>query len=194
MSRDTYIPAGTSPQHYEAVLRISEALSACRAPEELAKTLADGLSEFLNFDRLYLVILKEHAKEIESLVWGKGPVSFPSLPIEELPIWEIFDSQDVLYVPDWDAEQRFSSVKEWATRAGFKLGSVVGVPLTTPHRRLGTFGIASDRVTSYTGEDVSFLQLIARVVAFAFDDCLNLRRAERAQAELQRQNDRLHCS
>jgi len=191
MSTDTYIPAGSSPQHYEAVLRISETLSACRDPEELANTLAEGLSEFLNFDHLYLVALKEHSKEIESLAWGKGPLPMPSLPVEELPTGETFESQNLLYIPDWNIEQRFSQLKEWATNIGITQGSAICVPLTTPHRRLGTFGITCDRVTSYTGEDIGFLRLIARVVAFAIDDCLNLRRAQRAQAELQRQNHRL---
>jgi formate hydrogenlyase transcriptional activator len=185
------MPMGTNPQRYEAVLRISEAIAACREPEELARTLAEDLGEFLNFDHLLLMVLKENSKEIESLVWGKGQVSMPSLPIEELPTWETFDSQDPLYIPDWNTEQRFPRFKEWATRTGLKLGSIVNVPLTTPHRRLGTFGISSHTVTPYSWEDVSFLQMIGRVVAFAIDDGLNLRRAQNAQAELQRQNERL---
>ena len=190
-STDTYIPTETCPQHYERVLRISEALSTCRDPEELARTLAEGLNEFLNFDHLYLVVLKEHSKEIESLPWGKGPLPMSNLPMEEVPTGEVFESQNLLYIPDWNTEQRFLRFREWARATGVKLGSGICLPLTTPHRRVGTFGIICDRATPYTGEDISFLQLIARVVAFAVDDCLNLRRAQGAQAELQRQNDRL---
>src|SRR5438132_12612533 len=43
-------------------------------------------------------------------------------------------------------------------------------------------------------EDISFLRLIGRVVAFAIDDNFNLRQAEAARAELERQNDRLQQS
>ena len=43
-------------------------------------------------------------------------------------------------------------------------------------------------------EDISFLRLIGRVVAFAIDDNFNVRRAEVAQQELQRQNDLLQRS
>jgi formate hydrogenlyase transcriptional activator len=184
-------PIGTNPQRYEAVLRISEAIAACREPEELARTLADGLGEFLQFDHLYLMVLKENSREIESMVWGKGPLSLPALPVEELPTWEAFNSQHPLNITDWTTEQRFPRAKAWVTQTGVKLASSVAVPLTTPHRRLGTFGITSDTVTSYSEEDVSFLRLIGRVVAFAIDDGLNLRRAQDAQACLQQQNDRL---
>jgi formate hydrogenlyase transcriptional activator len=191
MTTDTNIPAGADQQRYEAVLRISEAIAACREPEELARTLADGLGEFLHFDNLYVMILKENSTEIETMVWGKGTLPLPDLPIEELPTWEAFDSQQPLYIFDWTSEHRFPRVKAWLTQTGVKSASSVTVPLTTPHRRLGTFGICCDTVTPYSEEDVSFLRLIGRVVAFAIDDGLNLRRAQEAQACLQNQNERL---
>jgi formate hydrogenlyase transcriptional activator len=46
-------------------------------------------------------------------------------------------------------------------------------------------------MTPFSDEDIGFLSLIGRVVAFAIDDGLNLRRAHLAQACLQTQNDRL---
>jgi PAS domain-containing protein len=48
--------------------------------------------------------------------------------------------------------------------------------------------------TAYSSEDIGFLRLIGRVVAFAIDDNFNLRQAEAAQRELQRQNERLQRS
>lgn len=185
------MPAGTIPDRYNTVLRISEAIAACRDPEELARTLADHLGEFLQFDHLYLMILKENSREIESMVWGKGPLPLPDLPVEELPSWNAFDNQELLCIPDWNAEQRFSRAKKWMMQAGIKLASSVAVPLTTPHRRVGMFGINSRTATSYSCEDIGFLRLIGRVVAFAIDDGLNLRRAQEAQACLQNQNERL---
>src|SRR5271170_3054337 len=62
----------TSSHRYEAVVRISEAIAACREPEELASTLADEIGDFLHFDHLYFAVLKENSKEIEYLVWGKA--------------------------------------------------------------------------------------------------------------------------
>jgi formate hydrogenlyase transcriptional activator len=168
---------------YEAVLRISEAIAACREPEELATTLASEIGKFLHFDHLYFVVLKENSKEIECLVWGKGQFPLPDLPMEELPWWEAVRSRDPQHTADWDTEERYPRFKDWAKKIG--LGSGLRVPLTTPHRRLGVFGINRDTVNPFSEEEISFLGLIARVVAFALDDGLNLRRAQHQNDQLQ---------
>jgi formate hydrogenlyase transcriptional activator len=111
--------------------------------------------------------------------------------MEELPAWHVVNTQEPLHINDWNSDQRFPRLKQVVARLGIKVGSVVRLPLTTPYRRLGTFGIMSSSVDNYGAEEIGFLQLIARVVAFAIDDSLNLRRAETAQKDLQRQNDRL---
>lgn len=179
----------TSSHSYAAVMRISEAIAACREPEELARTLADEIGDFFQFDHLFLTVFKENSKEIEYLVWGKGSLPFPELPIEELPLWHAMASGEPQHTTDWDTEQRFPRFKEWARKVG--LGSGVRVPLTTPHRRLGVFGISRDTVNPFSEEDICFLRLAGRVVAFTLDDGLNLRRAQRAHACLQSQNERL---
>ena len=74
MVTEPIIESQTDSNRYEAVVRISEAIAACREPEELATTLADEIGKFLHFDHLYFVVLKENSKEIEYLVWGKGPM------------------------------------------------------------------------------------------------------------------------
>ena len=177
---------------YEAVLRISEALSACGEPEELARVLAEQLGAFLSFDHLDIMVFQENAREIEWHAWGKGPLPLPDMRLEELPGWYVYDTQEPLHIANWNSDERVPPrLKQWASELGIHVGSSIRVPLTTPHRRLGMFGIASRQEVAYSSEDVSFLRLIARVVAFALDDGLNLRRAQTAQAELQRQNDRL---
>jgi formate hydrogenlyase transcriptional activator len=170
-------------RRYEAVLRIGEAIAACREPEDLATTLASEIGKFLHFEHLYFVVLKENSKEIEYLVWGKGPLSLPDLPIEELPWWEAVRSRDPQHTADWDTEERYPRFKEWAKKIG--LGSAVRVPLTTPHRRLGVFGINRDTVNPFSEGEISFLGLIGRVVAFALDDGLNLRRVQHQNDQLQ---------
>ncbi|HSZ60737.1 MAG TPA: sigma 54-interacting transcriptional regulator [Terriglobales bacterium] len=183
MGTDLIIAPQSDGHRYEAVLRISEAIAACCEPEELAKTLADNIGKFLHFDHLYFVVVKENSEEIEYLVWGKGPLPIPDLPMEELPWWEAVRSRDPQHTADWDTEQRYPRFREWAKRIG--LGSGVRVPLTTPHRRLGVFGINRDTVNPFSEEEISFLELIGRVVAFALDDGLNLRRAQHQNDQLQ---------
>jgi formate hydrogenlyase transcriptional activator len=184
MATDPIIAPQSDCHRYEAVVRISEAIAACREPEELARTLVDEIGKFLQFDHLYFIVLKENSKETEYQVWGKGPISsWPDLPIEELPIWEAIHSRDPQHTPDWDTEERFPRFREWAKQMG--LGSGLRVPLTTPHRRLGVFGINRDTVNPFSEEEISFLGLIGRVVAFALDDGLNLRRAQHQNDQLQ---------
>src|SRR5580692_4521717 len=182
MGTNAEIAPVSDSDRYEAVLRISEAIAACREPEELARTLADEVGKCLHFDHLYFIVLKEDSTEIEYLVWGKGPIPLPDLPMEEWPVWEAVRSGEPQHTGDWDTEERYSRFKEWAKKIG--LGSGVRIPLTTPHRRLGVFGINRDTVKPFSGEEVCFLRLIGRVVAFALDDGLNLRCT-------QQQNERL---
>ena len=85
-------------------------------------------------------------------------------------------------------------LKQGVAAQGLDVGSLLFVPLTTPHRRLGALGMSGPPGTAYSSDDVSFLRLIGRVVAFAIDDNFNLKRAEVAQRELQRQNERLERS
>jgi formate hydrogenlyase transcriptional activator len=172
--------AMTSPEsdshQYKAVLRISEAIAACREPEELARTLADEIGKCLHFDHLYFIVLKEDSTEIEYLVWGKGPIPLADLPMEEWP-------GEPQHTGDGDTEGRSPRLKEWSKKVG--VGSGVRIPLATPHRRLGVFGINRDTVNPFSEEQISFLGLIGRVVAFALDDGLNLRRAQQQNDQLQ---------
>ena len=164
-------------------MRISEAIAACREPKELATTLADEIGKLLNFDHLYFVVVKQNSQEIEYLVWGKGPLPFPELPIKELlPLWDAVRSSEPQQTANWDTEARYPRFKPWAKKMG--LGSGVRIPLATPHRQLGVFGLIRDIVNPFSDEEISFLRLIGHVIAFALDDGLNLRCARR-------QNERL---
>src|SRR2546428_1704792 len=189
MSADVLIQGET--QRYQAVLRISEALFACQTCEELARILADQLGKVLSFDDLEVIVFKENSKEIEWQVCAKGRLGAPEAPVEELPAWHVYDSQDTLLISDWNTDERFPRLKQLVAKTGVEIGSVVRVPLMTPYQRLGTLGIASRRGTTYRADDIGFLRLIARVVALAIEDRLNLTKEQEARAELQRQNDRL---
>jgi formate hydrogenlyase transcriptional activator len=189
MSMNGMVVTQSASDRYEAVVRISEALAASSEPEALAKTLANGLEEFLYFDHLYIAVLKENSKEVEYRVRGKGEFALPDLPMEELPIWEAIASPDPVRVIDWLGEERSPRFKQWVKQIGF--GSGISIPLSTPHRRLGTLGIARDKWEPFSEEDLGFLRVIGRVVAFALDDGLNLKRAQETRACLQQQNERL---
>src|SRR5437870_3935017 len=183
MGTEPIVESETGRYRYEAIVRISETIAACREPEEMATTLASEIGKFLHFDHLYFVVLKENSTEIEYLLWGKSPIPMPDLPMQELPTWAAINSRDPQHTPDWDAEERFPRFREYAKK--IRLGSSIRVPLITPHRPLGVFGIIRDTVNPFSEEEISFLGLIGRVVAFALDDGLNLRRAQHQNDQLQ---------
>src|SRR5580658_156254 len=198
MNGNASIPPRTRGSRYEAVLRISEALSACRETEDLTRILSEQLREFLDFFRFYIVCYKENSTEVEWAVVGseKDLISaYADVPVEDRPSWRAYAAQEPFHIADWDADERVPArLKQGIADQDLHIGPLVFVPLTTPHRHLGALGMSGRPGTVYSAEDISFLSLIGRVVAFAIDDNFNLRQAEAAQRELQRQNERLQRS
>ena len=198
MSGDAYIPGRSDGQRYEAVLRLSEALSVCPEPEDLTKILSEQLREFLAFLQFYIVIYKENSTVVEWAVVGQEQslvASYANVPVEQRPSWQAYTTQEPFHIRDWSTDERVAPrLKQGIAAQGLDVGPLVFVPLTTPHRRLGALGMSGRPGTVYSDDDISFLRLIGRVVAFAIDDNFNLRRAEVAQRELQRQKERLERS
>ena len=93
-------------------------------PQELATILADQLIDFLSFDHLDVVIFKEKSTEIEWHAWGKGPLPFPDLPAEELPEWNVYNSQEPLHIRDWSRDERFPRLKKLGAALGVDAGTV----------------------------------------------------------------------
>ena len=198
MGGHAYIQPRSDGQRYEAVLRLSEALSVCTEPEELTRILSEELREFLDFLQFYIVVYKEKSSEVEWAVVGreKSLVSaYADVPVQQRPSWQAYTRQEPIHIADLNSDERVPGrLKQNLASQGIETGPLVFVPLTTPHRRLGALGMSGSPGIVYSNDDISFLRLIGRVVAFAIDDNFNLRRAEDAQRELQRQNELLRRS
>jgi len=198
MSEVAYIQPRSDGRRYEAVLRISEALSVCIEPEDLTKILSEQLHEFLDFLRFYIIVYKEESSEVEWAVVGREKsqiAAYADVTVQQRPSWQAYSTQEPFHIQDWNTDARVPArLKQGITAQGLEVGPLVFVPLTTPHRRLGALGMSGAHGTVYSNDDVSFLRLVGRVVAFAIDDNLNLRQAEVAQRELKRQNELLQRS
>jgi PAS domain S-box-containing protein len=198
MDGDAYIQPRNDGRRYEAVLRLSEALSVCTEPEDLTKILSEQLHEFLDFLQFYIIVYKEKSSEVEWAVVGREKslmAAYADVPVDQRPSWQAYTTQEPFHVHDWSTDERIPArLKQGIAAHGLDVGPLVFVPLTTPHRRLGALGMSGSPGTVYKNDDVSFLRLVGRVVSFAIDDNFNLRRAEVAQRELQRQNELLQRS
>jgi len=195
MSPNVSIRASDTGQRYEALLRISEALSACREPEDLTKILSEELGEFLDFFQFYIIVYKENSTDVEWAVVGseKSLVSaYADVPVQERPSWRAYATQEPFHIADWDGDERVPPrLKEGIVAQGLKDRAAC---FCAPHHTasaLGTLGMSGPPGSAYSSEDIGFLRLIGRVVAFAIDDNFNLRQAEAAKRDLQRHNERL---
>jgi len=185
-------PEGTG-RRYEAILRLSEALSRCQEPEDLTEILSEELREFLTFLQFYIIVYKENSTEIEWAVLGQEKnqiASYADVPVQQRPSWQAYITQEPFRIDDWKTDQRIPArLKDGVASLGLDVGPLVFVPLTSPHRPLGALGVSGTPGTVYTDEDIAFLRLVGRVVALAIDDNFNRRQAETASAELQRQTE-----
>src|ERR1700751_5137905 len=112
MNGNASIPPRTRGSRYEAVLRISEALSACRETEDLTRILAEQLRDFLDFFQFYIVCYKENSTEVEWAVVGseKNLISaYADVPVEDRPSWRAYATQEPFLLAGLDADGRGSA-------------------------------------------------------------------------------------
>jgi formate hydrogenlyase transcriptional activator len=176
---------------YAAVARVSEILSLCQQREQFGRTLAEALGQFLDVRYLDLVVFREDSTEIFCHKTGTESGPIPQVPADDSRPWHLQDSDEPIYIADWSQDDRFPRMKQAAEAAGASLSSVIRIPLSTPHRRVGTLGVCSSGGVRYSPDDVEFLRVIARIVAFAVDDAFHQESAQSAQAAAQRRSERL---
>jgi hypothetical protein len=121
MSPEISIRASDTGQRYEALLRISEALSACRDPEDLTRILSEQLGEFLDFFQFYIIVYKENSTEVEWAVVGseKSLISaYADVPVQERPSWRAYATQQ------FDLKTFRSTYASRTLRTGFDVRTV----------------------------------------------------------------------
>src|SRR5437879_11654242 len=126
MSEHVRISSGNDGRRYEAVLRLSEALSSCREPEELTKILSEELADFLDFFQFYIIVYKENSTEVEWAVLGaeKSFVSaYADVPVQQRPSWRAYAAQEPFHIADWDTDERVPArLKEGIAAQGLEIG------------------------------------------------------------------------
>jgi formate hydrogenlyase transcriptional activator len=178
---------------YEALFRVSEAISAYRDPRELFHALAGELSKVVRFDGIGVVQYDEAGNRTKWHLAEKcrcpETASSKEIAPEEAMISWVHQNQESIVISSVDEEIRFPSAMDQLKKCGIQSGCVL--PLATAHRRLGCLVIASQQAHAYSEEEVSFLSLVANQVAVAMDDALNFETSKLAQAELEREKERL---
>jgi len=177
---------------YEALFRVSQAISAHRDPRELFARLAGELRQVVRFDFIGVAQYDEATRRAKWLLaqCDQAQEEPPSecTPQQTLTCW-VYQQQKPVVIPFVEREMRFPRMTEWLTTCGIR--SACALPLTTVHRPIGILALGSRHPNAYSEDEVSFLSLVANQVALAIDDALNLEASRLAQAELREKQEEL---
>ena len=179
---------------YEALFRVSHAISAHRDPKKLFSVLAGELRNVIDFRFLSVLLYDEKTHTmrpyvLDNVVGELEEFALQGFTPEETMSWWVYQHQQPLVVPVVNQETRFPRMMAFLTAK--EIQSVGSFPLTTSHRRLGGLSFGSEHKDAYSEDEVSFLSLVANQVAVAIDDALNFQASQQAQEALQRERDRL---
>jgi len=193
MDRHSASPCETLAERYQALLEVSEAISAHRDLHELFRDLAQRLPRVVhvNFVALSLHDPVRNTMRLHT-IQANVPADLAGGhegPLEESPAGSVWQTQLPILVPDLAEERRWPKATGHMKEDG--TNSFCFVPLTTAVRRLGAMGFLSLQKEAYGETDLEFLQQVAKQVAVAVDNVLNFASAEAAQQSLARERDRL---
>ena len=171
---------------YEALIRVSQAVSALREPKQLFEVLVNELRRVIEFDGIGVAQYDEMNNSVQwhvSIRCDEPTLSPPKncARKESMTCW-VFENQRPLVIPFVDRETRFSETIEALKK--HRMQSVCMLPLTTVHRRIGSIFLASERPDAYSEDEVRFLSLVADQMALAIDDALNFEASRTAQEQL----------
>jgi formate hydrogenlyase transcriptional activator len=177
---------------HRMLLDVLHATASHRDLESLLQDLVGLLRQVARFDWLALV-LHDPERDLMRLhtIVSLEPTSIGHLefPVSESPAGVAWQTQRPLVVPRIDDETRFPEVMRILRAEGMR--SLCALPLTTPLRHLGSLGFASQDEDAFSEADVDVLQELTSQVALAVDNTLHHEAANRAQAQLECERDRL---
>ena len=160
---------------YRALLEISEALVARQECGALFGSLWASLHKLIPFDFLVLILQREEKSQIacRMAIAGEDEIDAEdsAIPLAGTPSGLVIETQQPLYVADFDSETRFSPQMMEVLRR-YQIQSGFWVPLTTTHRRLGALSFSSRQPDPYSAEDREFMEVVARQVAISVENAL----------------------
>jgi formate hydrogenlyase transcriptional activator len=177
----------TAPEsRYEALIRVSHAISSHREPSELFQVLRVELGNVIKFDSIGIVQYDEAGDEIAwHLAEGCRQIAErcgADIPKDETITRWVYEQQRPLLLPSSERETRFGRMLDAIKACGIRSGCAF--PLTTVHRKIGVLFLGSKQADAYSDQDVSFLSLVAEQVALAIDDALNFAASRKAEERL----------
>ena len=174
---------------YQALLRISRAISSNRDAQTLIDSLALLLKEVVRFEYFAIILHDEkrdtltfnfadiHPLLDESMTWQDG-----------VGVW-VAEHQRPYISSIEELRERFPKMAEFRGRKNVQ--SICTVLLATAQRKLGCMEFLDVRPNAYSEEDGEFIQQVAAQVAIAVDNILNYEAIHASERQLCLERDRL---
>jgi formate hydrogenlyase transcriptional activator len=187
MSVAPEIERGALAQRYEALLRVTKALTECDCDSGL-DTFTRKLREVISLEHLYFVAFDHDTnKPAWHLVEANGQrldCSSRTIPsLDDTPIAWVYDQQRPSVTGDWLRETKFERHKQFL--CGLGISSTCTLPVANGRRRMGVLSVGSSRLDAFPEEEVQFLCLVADQVGLAIDAAVNFHTSRRAQERLE---------
>ena len=175
----------SSTDIYEAVVALSRSIAGRTDLRSLLSGVAESLGRIVRFDHLGLILHDPNCNAMQGHILnapGNPVITELRLPVDEDPAGWVWLNQQPLVVSPVQSETRWPR----AVRIGRDLGisTLVLVPLTAGHNRLGALGFSSVEPLDPSPAEMVFLERVASEFAVAVDSFL-------ARQEAVRERDRL---
>jgi formate hydrogenlyase transcriptional activator len=183
----------TSIHRYEALLRASSAISACRDSRTVVEKFANELKKFVGFDYVLISVINERTGKVDWRVFqafgSDENLDPPNFHPDDSPSGWAYEKQEPIVIPDWESETRYPRLRKYLLE--HNIGSSCVLPLSTPLRRVGTLALGVSSANGYSKEEVRFLTLVADHIALALDSALSAEESRTAHAQMESKNERL---
>jgi formate hydrogenlyase transcriptional activator len=177
---------------YRALVDVASALASHAELDDLFLSLRGHIAPLLDFsfvavslrnghdDSLVLRFFEPQNIEAVRLIGTTYPMdnSYPGRAVR---------TGRVVYVPRVEADGPYPS----AILARYEVRTYCAVPLMTPRGAIGSLNFGSDRPDAYSPGDLDLMTHVAKLVAAAVENAINLDTVRRQQAALQDERDQL---
>jgi formate hydrogenlyase transcriptional activator len=208
-SRSELLTEPALEARYEALMRVSRAIEACRDPRELFDVLVDELPKVVQFDLVGVSLGDQNSGKVPDCFIDVGSLSaiapegkifidmasrsaiVPEVkltPEETLTSW-VYENQQPLRKATDELEPRYARLQAMLKQR--QIRATCTLPLTAAHCKLGVIAFCSKQADAYPPAEVKFISQVADQIALAFDDALNFRALRSTSEELQSKNERL---
>jgi formate hydrogenlyase transcriptional activator len=166
--------AGTTEEHYRALLGVSEAIITQRDLPALFHELAGRIVQVASFDFLSLVLhdAATGTMRLHAVGGWKSQSPWPRVVLrpEDDPAGLVWQTQQPLIIFNVAELNRWPRLLEHLQQYG--LQSYCFLPLTTARQPLGALVLSSKQPSAYDPAHLPFLQLVANQVAVAVGNAL----------------------